>query len=356
MKKTAKLGLGMAAVGMAFTLTACGSDKKEDDKKSDHSAAIVTDVGGVDDRSFNQSAWEGLQKWGKSHDLKKGVGGYDYLQSQTAADYTTNLDKAVQAGYKTIFGVGYLLKDSVEKAAKQNPNTNFVIIDDVIKGQKNVASAVFKDNEAAYLAGVAAAYTTTTNKVGFIGGEEGAVIDRFQAGFEQGVKDGAKQLHKNIKVDVKYAASFGAPDKGKALAAQMYKNGADVIYHAAGGTGAGVFQEAKALNEKGSGKKVWVIGVDSDQQAEGEYTNKDGKKDNCTLTSTIKGVNVAVEKICQDAWDNKFPGGKVLSYGLKDNGVSITKGFLSTKAWKAVEQAKKSVIDGKVEVASTPKK
>lgn len=357
MKKATKLGLGITACGLALTLTACGSsDKKDAGKKSDKSVAIVTDIGGVDDRSFNQSAWEGLQKWGKSHDLKKGVGGYDYLQSQTAADYKNNLDKAVQAGYKTIFGVGYLLKDSVAQAAKQNPNNNFVIIDDVIEGEKNVASAVFKDNEAAYLAGVAAAYTTKTNKVGFIGGEEGTVIDRFQAGFEQGVKDGAKQLHKNIKCEVKYANSFGAPDKGKALAAQMYKSGVDIIYHASGGTGAGVFQEAKSLNEKGKGNKVWVIGVDSDQQSEGKYKNKEGKEDNCTLTSTIKGVNIAVEKISNDAWNNKFPGGKVLSFGLKDNGVSITKGFLSTKAQKAVDQAKKSVVDGKTKVAEHPGK
>ena len=356
MKKAAKLCLGVAAAGMAVTLTACGSDKKEESKKSDKSVAIVTDIGGVDDRSFNQSAWEGLQKWGKAHDLKKGVGGYDYLQSQTAADYKNNLDKAVQAGYKTIFGVGYLLKDSVAQAAKQNPDNNFVIIDDVIEGQKNVASAVFKDNEAAYLAGVAAAHTTKTNKVGFIGGEEGTVIDRFQAGFEQGVKDAAKKLHKNIKVEVKYANSFGAPDKGKALAAQMYKSGIDIIYHASGGTGAGVFQEAKSLNEKGKGNKVWVIGVDSDQQAEGKYKTKDGKEDNCTLTSTIKGVNIAVEKISNEAWNNKFPGGKVISFGLKDNGVSITKGFLSTKAQKAVDQAKQSVVDGKTKVAEHPTK
>lgn len=356
MKKSSKVCLGVAAAGMALTLTACGSDKKEDSKKSDKSVAIVTDIGGVDDRSFNQSAWEGLQKWGKAHDLQKGVGGYDYLQSQTAADYKNNLDKAVQAGYKTIFGVGYLLKDSVAQTAKQNPDNNFVIIDDVIEGQKNVASAVFKDNEAAYLAGVAAAYTTKTNKVGFIGGEEGTVIDRFQAGFEQGVKAASKQLHKNISVEVKYANSFGAPDKGKALAAQMYKSGIDIIYHASGGTGAGVFQEAKSLNEKGEGNKVWVIGVDSDQQAEGKYKTKDGKEDNCTLTSTIKGVNIAVEKISNEAWNNKFPGGKVISFGLKDNGVSITKGFLSTKTQKAVEQAKQSVVDGKTKVAEHPQK
>ena len=354
MKTVAKMGLGMAAIGMSVMLTACGSRDKQE--QSDKSVAIVTDIGGVDDRSFNQSAWEGLQAFGKEHDLKKGIGGYDYLQSQTAADYRNNLERAVQAGYKTIFGVGYLLSDSVSQTAQQNPNNNFVIIDSVIENQKNVASAVFKDNEAAYLAGIAAAYTTHTNKVGFIGGEEGAVIDRFQAGFEQGVKEGAKQLHKKIDVDVQYANSFGAPDKGKALAAQMYKSGIDIIYHAAGGTGAGVFQEAKALNEENEDKKVWVIGVDSDQQPEGEYTTKNGKKENCTLASTIKGVNIAVEKIANDAWNGQFPGGKVLSFGLKDNGVSLTKGFLSTRAQKAVAQAKQSVIQGKVTVAESPKK
>lgn len=351
----AKWGAGIASVGLLLTLGACGSKEsanKDNSKKADKSAVVVTDVGGIDDRSFNQSAWEGLQEWGKSHHLKKGVGGYDYIQSEDASDYTSNMNKAVQAKYHTVFGVGFHLTDSIEKAAKQNPNTNFVIIDGVIKGQKNVASATFEDNQAAYLAGVAAAYSTKSNKVGFVGGEEGKVVDAFQAGFEAGVKAGAEALGKDVSVEVKYAGAFNAPDKGKAIAANMYDNGADVIYQAAGGTGAGVFQEAKALNEANSDKKVWVIGVDSDQQAEGDYKTKDGKEDNCTLTSTIKGVNEAVKQISNDAWNNKFPGGKVLSFGLKNNGVSLTRGNLSDETWQAVEKAKQDIIDGKITVPS----
>ena len=155
---------------------------------------------------------------------------------------------------------------------------NYVIIDDRIEGQKNVASAVYADNEAGYLAGIAAAKTTKTKQVGFVGGMESEVITRFRAGFEAGVKS----VDPSIKVQVDYAGSFGDSAKGKTIAAAQYAAGADVIYQVAGGTGAGVFSEAKDLNEKkNEDEKVWVLGVDRDQKAEGEYTSKDGK--NLTL-------------------------------------------------------------------------
>ncbi len=249
MKKAKLFSLGIVAVAGLTLLGACGSGNSgstdstggsaaEGSTDAAHSVAIVTDIGGVDDRSFNQSAWEGLEAWGEEHSIARGVGGYDYVQSNEASEYTTNVSGAVQNGFKTIFGVGYLLKDAISAAADQNPDTQFGIIDDVIEGKDNVVSATFKDNEAAYLAGFAAAYTTKTNKVGFIGGEEGVVIDRFQAGFETGVADAAEALGKDIEVVTEYAASFGDPAKGKALAASMYQGGADVIFHASGGTGA----------------------------------------------------------------------------------------------------------------------
>ena len=127
-------------------------------------AAIITDTGGVDDKSFNQSAWEGLQAWGKENGLSKG-NGFDYFQSTDESQYATNLDEAVSNDYKLIFGVGFALSDSVKKAAKDNQDVNYVIIDDRIEGQKNVASAVYADNEAGYLAGIAAAKTTKLNKL-----------------------------------------------------------------------------------------------------------------------------------------------------------------------------------------------
>ena len=295
-----------------------------------------------------------MKAWGKEHNLPEGSKGYAYIQSTDAADYTTNIDQAVSSQFKTIFGIGYLLKDSISTAADANPDTNFALIDDVIEGKKNVVSATFKDNEAAYLAGIAAANSTKTNKLGFIGGEEGVVIDRFQAGFEKGVADGAKALGKDIKVDVKYAASFADSAKGKALAAAMYQSGVDIIFHASGATGQGVFKEASDLNKAGNGDKVWVIGVDRDQDADGKYTTKDGKEDNFTLTSTLKGVGAAVQDIANRAMEDKFPGGEHLVYGLKDGGVDLTDGYLSDEAKAAVKEAKEKVIAGDVEIPEKP--
>lgn len=357
MKQAKFLGLGLAAVALTIGLAACGGNsKKNANTKGDpqHSVVMVTDTAGIDDKSFNQSAWEGMQEWGKEHKLPEGPQGYAYIQSNEASDYTSNIDQAISSQFKTIFGIGYLLKNAVVDAADANPETNFVLIDDTVNGKNNVASATFRDNESAYLAGVAAANTTKTNKVGFIGGVEGPVIGRFQAGFEKGVADAAKELGKEITVDTKYAASFADPAKGKALAAAMYQNGVDIIFHASGATGQGVFQEAKDLNESGSGDKVWVIGVDRDQDADGKYKTKDGKEDNFTLTSTLKGVGTAVQDIANRALEDKFPGGEHLVYGLKDGGVDLTDGYLNDKTKEAVKTAKDKVISGDVKVPEKP--
>lgn len=191
MKLGRKFSLIAVLMVVGIGLTACGNNQsksgnKNNSSKDNISAALVTDVGGVDDKSFNQSGWEGLERWGKKNGLKKGVNGYNYAQSNSDADFAPNINKLIQAKYKTIFGTGYKLVSAIKSAAKANPKTNFVIIDDVIKAD-NVASVTFKDNEAAFLAGVAAAKTTKTKKVGFIGGQRGLVIDRFEAGYRQGV-------------------------------------------------------------------------------------------------------------------------------------------------------------------------
>ena len=212
MNKKQWLGLGLVSVA-AIGLAACGNRASKSDSsnaKTDLKAAIVTDTGGVDDKSFNQSAWEGLQAWGKENGLSKD-NGYTYFQSTDESQYANNLNQAATDGYNLVFGIGFALRDAVESAAKDNSSINYVIIDDVIEGQKNVASAVFADNEAAYLAGVAAAKTTKTKQVGFIGGIEGAVITRFEKGFEAGVKS----VDPSIKIKVDYAGSFGDAAKGK---------------------------------------------------------------------------------------------------------------------------------------------
>lgn len=344
------VGIGLASVAV-LTLAACGnrggSKSGGDDAKL--KVAMVTDTGGVDDKSFNQSAWEGLQAWGKDNGLKKGKG-FDYFQSTSESDYANNLDTAISSGYQLVFGIGFALHDAIEKTANDNPDTNFVIIDDVIEGKDNVASATFADNEAAYLAGIAAAKTTKTKKVGFVGGMESDVITRFEKGFEAGVKS----VDDSIEIKVDYAGSFGDAAKGKTIAAAQYAGGADIVYQVAGGTGVGVFSEAKSLNEgKKESEKVWVIGVDRDQKDEGKYTSKDGKESNFVLASTLKEVGKTVELISGQAQDNKFPGGDVTVYGLKDGGVDIATTNVDEATVKEIEKAKEQIKSGEIKV---PKK
>ena len=348
MNKKQWLGLGLVAVA-AVGLAACGNrSSRKADSSSDvkTKAAIVTDTGGVDDKSFNQSAWEGLQAWGKEHNLSKD-NGFTYFQSTSEADYANNLQQAA-GSYNLIFGVGFALHNAVEEAAKEHSDLNYVLIDDVIKDQKNnVVSVTFADNESAYLAGVAAAKTTKTKQVGFVGGIESEVISRFEAGFKAGVAS----VDSSIKVQVDYAGSFGDNAKGKTIAAAQYAAGADVVYQVAGGTGAGVFAEAKSLNEsRPENEKVWVIGVDRDQEAEGKYTSKDGKESNFVLVSTLKQVGTTVKDISNKAEKGEFPGGQVIVYSLKDKGVDLVTTNLSEEGKKAVEDAKAKILDGSVKV------
>ena len=347
MNKKQWLGLGLVAVA-AVGLAACGNrSSRKADSSSDvkTKAAIVTDTGGVDDKSFNQSAWEGLQDWGKEHNLSKDKG-FTYFQSTSEADYANNLQQAA-GSYNLIFGVGFALHNAVKDAAEEHADLNYVLIDDVIKDKKNVASVTFADNESAYLAGVAAAKTTKTKQVGFVGGMESEVISRFEAGFKAGVAS----VDSSIKVQVDYAGSFGDNAKGKTIAAAQYAAGADVVYQVAGGTGAGVFAEAKSLNEsRPENEKVWVIGVDRDQEAEGKYTSKDGKESNFVLVSTLKQVGTTVKDISNKAEKGEFPGGQVIVYSLKDKGVDLVTTNLSEEGKKAVEDAKAKILDGSVKV------
>ncbi|MCW6666762.1 BMP family protein [Aerococcaceae bacterium NML190938] len=313
----------------------------------DFSAVIVTDIGGVDDKSFNQSAWEGLTEFGKENNLEKGVGGYDYIQSNSDSDYVTNLNSAVTANFSLTFGIGYKLEAAINDIAQQHPDKHFAIVDSVVD-QPNVASLTFKDNEAAFLAGVAAAKTTATKKVGFIGGVEGFVIDRFEAGFVEGVK----AVDPSIEVVVEYAGSFADAAKGKQLAAAMYSNDVDVIFHASGATGNGVFSEAKDIVANDPSKNIWVIGVDLDQDAEG-IVEVDGKERHLTLASTLKGVGAAVKQFSQLAKDGKFEAG-VKTYGLADGGVDLTEGQLSDDAKAAVKEFKEKIIKGEIEVPEKP--
>lgn len=352
--KKRKIGLALTALLASGTLlAACGSDddsKGSDskDKKDGFSVAMVTDTGGIDDRSFNQSTWEGIQKWGKEEGVEKGDGGYDYLQSASDSDFTTNINNLVRRNFDLVFAVGYKLEDSVKEVANQQKDAKIAIIDSVVPDYDNVASIMFKANEASYLAGVAAALESKTGKVGFLGGMESDIIDGFEAGFVAG----AKAADPKVKVDVQYAGSFGDAAKGQTIAKRMYDGGADIVFHAAGGTGQGLFTEAIA--QKKAGNDVWAIGVDRDQYDEGKVDDKT----NIVMTSVLKRVDVAAEDMIKRTKDGDFPGGETVTYGLKDDGVGLadSHGAISDKTQKEVDKAQQDIVDGKIEVPEKPEK
>ncbi|MCP3774316.1 BMP family ABC transporter substrate-binding protein [Paenibacillus sp. MZ04-78.2] len=295
--------------------------------------AMVTDIGGVNDKSFNQSAWEGL------NELKKETGAnVKYQQSKSDADFIPHLNSYVKDKYNLIWGIGFLMGDAIKTVAAQNPKSNFAIIDNVVEGP-NVESVTFAEQEGAYLTGVVAGLMTKTNKVGFVGGLKIPVIERFEVGFKAGVA----AANPNAKVTINYTASFDKPDQGKAAAATIYNDGADIIFHAAGGTGNGVFNEAKDRFK--AGKKVWVIGVDKDQSLE--------FGDDVTLTSLVKRVDKAVKRVSMDVIDGKFQGGKNIVLGLKDDGLGLpetSKKNVPADVLKKVDEYKEKIVKGEIKI------
>ncbi|MGG3889128.1 BMP family lipoprotein [Metabacillus fastidiosus] len=339
---------------LSTILTACGgggtNEQGNEGKKDDQfTVAMVTDVGGVDDKSFNQSAWEGLQAFGKANGLEKGSNGYDYLQSKSDADYATNLNTLARKDFDLIYGIGYLLQSAVDEVAQQQKDTHFAIVDSVVE-QPNVASITFKEHEGSFLVGVVAGLTTKTNKVGFVGGVEGDLIKKFQVGFEQGVK----AVNPKAKVDVQYAGAFDAADKGKQIASSMYGSGTDIIYHAAGATGNGVFSEAIDLKVEDPNRDIWVIGVDRDQHEEGNGKTKDGKEFNVTLTSMVKRVDVAVQDLSERAKKGDFPGGEVIEYGIEEDAIRIatSDGHLSEEVKGKVQEYTDKINKGEIKVSA----
>ncbi len=306
---------------------------------SDFSIAMVTDTGGIDDRSFNQSSWEGMQAWAEENGF--GEDAIAYYQSEAEDQYIQNLNSATQDGHDVVYGIGFLLLDPINTVAQQNPDNWYGLVDD-ISDQPNVVSLTFADHENSFLAGMAAALTTETDQIGFIGGIEGQVIDRFQTGFEAGVA----HVNPEIEVDVQYANSFGDAGIGQQIASAMYASGVDVIFHAAGAVGNGVFQEARNRMEAGSDTDLWVIGVDRDQTAEGDYEGG-----NLTLGSTVKNVGAAVAQSANEAMNDNFPGGETIAFGLAEDGIDfVYHEEMPQETIDQIEEARQQIIDGEIEV------
>lgn len=297
---------------MMGTMVGCGSsnstktaDKETASSEKEYKVAMVTDTGGVNDQSFNQSSWEGLQSLEKNNKGAK----VSYLESKQESDYATNLDKVVDGGNKLVWGIGFAMSDAITNSAKSNPDVSYAIVDNSYgdKTPDNVTGVMFRAQEPSFMVGYVAAKTTKTNKVGFIGGIKGNIIDQFQYGYQAGVQYAAKELGKDITVDVQYAESFGDASKGKAIANKMFSSGCDIVFHAAGNVGVGVIEAAKEANK-------FAIGVDRDQA----YLAPEN-----VLTSALKLSSVAVENISKEAMNGTKIGGKTYNYGLKENAVGI---------------------------------
>lgn len=356
--KKRKLGLALSLVLAAGTLLGgCGKANNNTAnnaaKKKAFTVGMVTDVGGIDDKSFNQSAWQGLQEFGKQNNMQRGVNGFDYVQSTSDADYAPNLNTLTHQNFSLVYGIGFMMQQAVDDIAKQQKNTHYAIVDAEVK-EPNVASILFKENESSFLAGVVAGMVTKTNKIGFIGGMTSAVIERFEAGFRAGVE----ASNPKATVDIQYAASFTDASKGQAIASKMYTSGDDVIFAAAGATGNGMFKEAHDRIAKNPNQAIWTIGVDSDQAKTGiGQVNVNGKTMDSILTSAMKRVDNAVIDISTKDKNGQFPGGKTTVYGLAENGVGLAPLNPATPNKDAVQKAiddwSSKIKSGTVKVPAT---
>ena len=319
MKKILAMALVLCMM-FAMCATAAAADAKI-------KIGMVTDVGGVNDKSFNQTSWEGLQALA-AEDPSFEV---NYLESKTDADYQTNINTFIDEGYDLIICVGYMLADATREAAEDNPDQKFAIIDDSSIDLPNVACLMFAQEQASYLVGLVAGSVTESKVVGYVQGMVFPSMNKFGVGFISGVLavcPDATVLQYN-------ANNFGDSAGGSTAAKDMITKGADVIYHAAGGTGMGVIE---ACNEEG----IWAIGVDTDQSI---------LAPDHVITSAMKRVDVASQDISKAVADGKFVSGVHL-YDLSNGGVDLapTRDHIPADVLAVVEQAKADIIAGKIVV------
>lgn len=259
---------------------------------------MVTDVGGLGDRSFNDSAYAGLVE------AKRRLGaGVQVLESKSAADYQPNLTALADQGFDDVFAIGFLMRDDVSLVAHDYPQRRFAIVDAVVAAP-NVSSITFREQESSFLAGALAAMMSRTHRIGFLGGVDVPLLRKFEAGYVAG----AREIDPHIDVAIKYVGSFQDVASGKELAGVIYGGGSDVLFVAAGKSGLGAIDETRARSG------VYAIGVDADQ---------DGLAPGKILTSVLKHVDVAVFHIAQRVRAGTFPSGAV-EFGLASNGVGLT--------------------------------
>ncbi|HEX6114243.1 MAG TPA: BMP family ABC transporter substrate-binding protein [Geminicoccaceae bacterium] len=298
----------------------------------DFTAALIFDMGGKFDKSFNEAAYNGAERF-------KEETGIDYLEFEVTNESQRDqaLRRMARRGADVVVAVGFSFATPLEEIAEEFPETKFVIIDAVVE-QPNVRSVVFKEHEGSFLVGMAAAMASETGKVGFVGGMDIPLIRNFAHGYQQGVKHVSPDAEVFVNMTGTTPAAWNDPAKGAELAQSQFDRGADVVYAAAGGTGLGVLQAAAD-----SGKLS--IGVDSNQN----YLHPGS-----VLTSMLKRVDVAVYNAFKDAMEGDLETG-VQNLGLAEDGVGYAldehnRDLITPEMEAQLEEAKQKIISGDLEV------
>lgn len=338
MKKTGMLTSLMLAF-VAFFITAQETLAQQ---QAPLKVALIFDIGGRGDGGFNDSAYKGMEKAVSELGVKA-----VYIEHRRNLELDHAINEAAASDAGMIIGVGFPFSEKLHQLAVQYPDKKFVCVDYSVKYDNkgrmaplpsNMAGLTFREEEGSYLVGAIAALTSKTGKIGFIGGMDSSIIRKFQAGYLAG----ASAVRPGIHVSSKYAGitghAFIDPQKGYRIATRMYKDGSDIIYHAAGGTGAGLFRAAKKMNRL-------AIGVDIDQSAQAP---------GLVLTSMTKHIDVAVFQSVKSCVQGTFSGG-LKTFGLKENGVGFVyndqnKNLISADIRDKVLALQTKIIAGKLTV------
>lgn len=322
----------LSVVTAASIMIGCSSssgaenDGGTTDATSKLKVGMVTDSGTIDDKSFNQGTWAGIEKakteLGIDSKFLKPAG-------NTEADYIKEIGNLYDAGYKFIITPGFKFESAVYQGQEKYNDAKFVLLDGTPnKGDgvgvvgPNTVSIYFAEQEAGFLAGVAAAVQLKEGDLGFVGGLEIPAVQRFNWGYQQGVDYANKNLGTKMTIkpeNIVYVGDFNNAAAGQQISAQMFDRGVKAVFTAAGATGVGAITEAKA--RVASGKEAWIIGVDVDQYSDGIY---EGNK-SVILTSAIKFIDEAAYHMIKAEVDGTFPGGQTLNFDVKNDGVGIPK-------------------------------
>ncbi|MFW5938439.1 MAG: BMP family lipoprotein, partial [Halanaeroarchaeum sp.] len=321
---------------------------------SDVNVGMVYALGGLGDKSFNDMAHRGIQDAEEEFGLSfknaepSGQSDFETLQRQMATSSDPD--------YDLIATIGFAQTEALQENAEQYSDQQFMIVDSVVESD-NVASYAFKEHQGSFQVGHMAGLMTTMDfsydgkettsettddaVVGFVGGKKNDLIKKFQAGYEAGVK----YANEDVEIKSAYAGSWSDTAKGKEIALSMYENGADVVYHAAGGTGVGVF---KAAREKGR----FAIGVDADQSRSTEY-------EDVIVASMVKHVDTAVYRSAENVVDGDFKGGEINALGLQKDGVEAIVGTayedeIPDEVTSALEESQQAIVDGDISVPEDP--